>query len=226
MSESKIEEILGFLNTKSIAKELALKHSLKAMETIQNVLEGYDENLSKEMKMTKPEIKISYKKIGVFEAHFVFGCDTLVFMLHTNIFDFPDNHPIQKINYVKADIYREYCGVIQIYNFLTDSLQYNREADFGSLIGRIYINKEGHFFMEGQKPFSYLYSEFATMEMNEKYINQILEECILFCLKMDLIPPPLEKVRHISVAQKNYNQYNSGFASLSAPGFKFRNLSE
>ena len=34
-----------------------------------------------------------------------------------------------------------FCGIINIYNFLSDSFKYNRESDLGYLVGRIFINK-------------------------------------------------------------------------------------
>ena len=45
--------------------------------------------------------------------------------------------------------YRTYCGVINMYNFLSDSFKYNRENDLGYLIGRMFINKENTF-VEGK----------------------------------------------------------------------------
>jgi hypothetical protein len=42
-----------------------------------------------------------------------------------------------------------YFGVVNVYNFLSDSFRYNRERDLGYLVARIFLNKEGHFFVQG-----------------------------------------------------------------------------
>ena len=71
--------------------------------------------------------------------------------MHTNIFDYQSNHQICKTKYVQQDLMRSFCGIINIYNFLSDSLKYNRMNDSGFLISRIFINKDKHFFVEGDK---------------------------------------------------------------------------
>ena len=45
---------------------------------------------------------------------------------------------------------RSFCGVINIYNFLSQTLlKYNRLNDAGFLIASVFINKDYHFFVEG-----------------------------------------------------------------------------
>ena len=46
---------------------------------------------------------------------------------------------------------RGFCGLIHIYNFLNDSFKYNRVHDLGYLIGRIFINHENHFMVQGKR---------------------------------------------------------------------------
>ena len=66
--------------------------------------------------------------------------------MHTNTFSFDKSHQIWNSSYVKEDEYKAYCGVINVYNFLSDSFKYNRANDLGYMIGRLFINKEKHFF--------------------------------------------------------------------------------
>ena len=75
--------------------------------------------------------------------------------MHTNTF-YLKNHHIWNSSYVKEDKYRAYCSVINVYNFLSDSFKYNRVNDLGFMIGRIFINKEKHFFTEGNGRMSFL----------------------------------------------------------------------
>ena len=73
-------------------------------------------------------IAISFEQIGDFESHImIFGGSALLFHMHSNVFDFP-NLPIPFIKHLmlKEDTLRSFCGVINIYNFLSDSFKYNR----------------------------------------------------------------------------------------------------
>jgi hypothetical protein len=218
MAKTRINEIVDLMKSKSVAKQQAYNATMEVMNEFKKVMEGYEHNLNNQIKGLDKNLEVKYTNTGDFEAHIKFSGDTLVFMMHTNIFDFENNHAINKTKYVQEDPMREYCGLIQVYNFLSDSLKYNREGDMGSLVARIFINKDKHFFMDGNRPFNFLYNEFDTMVMEEKHTNAILEEIMLYSLKLDLIAPPFEMFKVITVEQKNYHSHNSGF-STSRLGF-------
>lgn len=219
MPKTRIEQIVEIMRNTSVAKQQAYEATLEVMTEFKNVLKGYEHNLNGQIEGLHKNLEVKYTETGDFEAHLKFGGDTLVFMMHTNIFDFESTHAITKSAYVKEDPMREYCGLIQVYNFLSDSLKYNRTGDLGSLVTRIFVNREKHFFMDGHRPFSFLYNDFQNMVMNEMYINNILEECMLYCLNIDLLAPPFDAFNLISVEQKNFNSYNSGF-NTSKVGFR------
>lgn len=219
MPKTRIDEIVEIMRGKSVAKQQAYLATVEVMNEFKKVMKGYQQNLNEQIEGLDKALEVKYTDAGDFEAHLRFGGDTLVFMMHTNIFDFENTHLINKTDYVKADPLREYCGLIQVYNFLSDSLKYNREGDMGSLVTRLFVNKEKHFFMEGHRPFSFLYHDFSALVMNEMYINTILEECMLYCLNLDLLAPPFDMFNIITVEQKNYNSYNSGF-NTSKVGFR------
>ena len=46
-------------------------------------------------------VEIGFQKKGDFESHISFSGDRLIFHILTNIFDFPNNHSIQKTSYIK-----------------------------------------------------------------------------------------------------------------------------
>jgi hypothetical protein len=114
---------------------------------------------------------------------------------------------------------REFCGLIQIYNFLADSIKYNREQDIGYLIGRIFVNKEKHFFIDGKRPLSFLYSDIAKNQVTEEVLRNVIEEAMLFCLNFDLLAAPLDAISYISVEQKNLMSYSSGMPTGKRLGF-------
>ena len=62
-------------------------------------------------------MRVEYSSDGDFEAKLKFSGDTLLFHMHSNVFDFNAAHPIHKTKYIKEDKLRSFCGVINIYNF-------------------------------------------------------------------------------------------------------------
>ena len=82
-----------------------------------------------------------YKERGDFQFELKFGSDILIFMMHTNVFEFPRDHEVMKTDYIRQDKLRSYCGNIMIFNFLADSFKYNRLNDIGYLIGRVFLNR-------------------------------------------------------------------------------------
>ena len=107
-------------------------------------------------------VRFSYEDRGDFEFEAQFGGDVLLFLMHTNIFEFSRNHEVMKSPYIREDPHRSYCGVVQIYNFLADSFAYQRDNDLGYLIGRVFINAEKHYFIEGKRELGMLYNNFHT----------------------------------------------------------------
>lgn len=217
--ESKIGDIIELLSQKSAAKQMAYKATQEVFRELKSVMNELEQAISPSVEHA-PGVKINYFDKGDFEAHFKFSGDTIVAMMHTNIFDFDENHFISKTGYIKEDPLREYCGMIQIYNFLSDSLRYNREQDSGYLIGRIFLNKEQHFFIEGKRPLSFLYSDITKSIMNREVLRNILEESILFCLHFDLQVPPMDTINYITVEQKNALSFSSGIPTAKRLGFQ------
>ena len=88
-------------------------------------------SLNDAMKDLDKSVLVEYLSKGNYEAQIKFSGDTLLFHMHSNVFDFPKNHSINQTKYVKDDNLRSFCGVIHIYNVLSDSLKYNRLNDEG-----------------------------------------------------------------------------------------------
>ena len=77
----------------------------------------------------KDEVKIEYRDRGKFEAQLQIAEDILIFSMHSNVFEFNREHIIWQNSYVRDNRDNSYCGIINIYNFLSDSFKYNRSAD-------------------------------------------------------------------------------------------------
>lgn len=128
-----------------------------------------------------------------------FGSDVLFFMLHSNVFSFNRDHEVMKLTYIKENKNRAFCGIVNIYNFLSDSIFYNRYNDLGYLIGRVFINEENHYYVDGKKEVGQIYNNFANNKVSDDIIKTLLEAAIKYSIGFDLLVPPYEEVKEITV---------------------------
>jgi hypothetical protein len=141
--------------------------------------------------------------------------------MHSNVFDFANSHEIHKTSYVKEDKMRSFCGVIHIYNFLNDSFKYNRINDVGNLVARIFINKDKHFFVEGEKQLGFLFNDFVNQKINIQTMEQIIDASILFSLKFDLITPNFQDINLVDVHHLLDMNNSHKLRTSKSLGFKF-----
>lgn len=220
--ESRIEEIKQLLCKKSKTKQEVYEITYEIFKQLKEVMHSMAEKFGPAISDEAPNVEVKYSEHGNFEAHLKFSGDTIVVMMHTNVFDFDNNHHVGKTKYVQEDPMREFCGLIQIYNFLSDSLKYNREQDMGYLIARLFVNKDKHFFIDGKRPLSFVYSDFEKNVITTEMISNIVEESMLFCLNFDLLVPPVDAINFITVEQKNVMSFSSGMPTMKRLGFSMQ----
>lgn len=226
MEESKLSRIKELMLQKSSTKQKAFRNVREVFLLLKETARELADTLSKEISATDPSVEVKFYEKSEVEIHLKFSGDTLVFMMHTNIFDFPSDHYIHQTDYLKEDPMREFCGLIQVYNFLADSLKYNREGDMGYLVGRMFVNCENHFFIEGKRPLSFLYSDFRNCCIDRNSLHNIITEAMYYCLNFDLLAPPIDAMSYITVEQKNLMSYSSGMPTGKMLGFRNQTDSE
>ncbi|MBQ0112080.1 MAG: hypothetical protein KBT03_03030 [Bacteroidales bacterium] len=151
-----------------------------------------------------------------------FGSDILVFMMHTNVFEFSRNHEVMRTPYIMQDKERSFSGMISIYNFLTDSFDYNRDYDLGYLIGRVFINKENHYFIEGKREVGMLYSSFNTSIINRESVESIIKSSMEYANNFDLLTPPFDEVKAITVGEILSTVASKSHFTAKRLGFEFQ----
>jgi len=166
-------------------------------------------------------VRLEYRDRGKFEAQLQVASDMLIFQMHTDVFQFPDGHRVWQTPYAQADRENAYCGIINIYNFLSDSFKFNRNADEGYLIGRIFVNRERRYFVEGKRQDSTRVAAFGTEEFDREALVSILESAIDFSLDFDLLMPPYEDNKRVTVDQFNTRMDNSKFVTGKRLGYEF-----
>lgn len=167
-------------------------------------------------------IKFEFADRGDFEFEMKFAGDVLIFMMHSNVFEFSRNHEVMKSQYIRENPDRSYCGVIRIYNFLADSFAYQRENDLGYLIGRVFVNHERHYFIEGKRELGMLYNNFGTSVITPESVQGIIESAVEYTTNFDLLTPPYDEVKMVSVAEMEDNFDKKSLVTAKRLGFRFQ----
>jgi hypothetical protein len=216
-------EILKLLKEKSATKQLIYRNTKEVFDDLVVSLKSKEKSLTSLLKNEIENVELEFKSNGLFDVQLKFAGDTLLFHMHSNIFDFPPTHEIFKSKYINSDKTRSFCGVINIYNFLSDSLKYNRLNDEGVLIGRIFINKEKKFFVEGDEDLGTLFKEFSKKEINSESIEEIINACMIFTLNFDLCSPNFNDVRLVSVHHLLTMSMNQKIKTSKRLGYQLSN---
>ena len=219
MSE-KLVEIIDGLNNKAALKQHIYRNTLTVFEQFKKCATEIAEKLTPEVVSKDESLEVELTEIGEFEFHLKFSGDTIAFIMHTNVFSFPPEHEISKTSYVNEVQDRGYCGMIQAYNFLSDSLKYQRLADIGYLLARIFINCEGNFYVDGQRQLDFLFKDFSKQKINNESVIKVIEQTMLYALDFDLYIPPMDNMKEITVQEKDYFNNPRGFATGKRLGFK------
>lgn len=198
-NEDALNKILETLCTKSSLKQDVYSETKNQFQELKKVAFNLVEEIKSKICDVDNRLVVDYTEKGTYEFRIKIAGDVLVFHQHTNVFKFDESHPLWKTTYLTEDNDRAYCGIINIYNFLSDSFKYNRVNDMGYLVGRIFLNKENHFLTEGKRKLGFLYNDFASQEFSPEVMKNILEHLIMHALEFDLFTPPYEAVKEASV---------------------------
>ena len=213
------EKIVQLLKTKSSTKQEVFRKTKSVFAEFQQHLKAKSDIINNEL--SNKDVQVIYSSAGDFESKLKFSGDTLLFHMHSNIFDFQNSHSIHKTKYVKEDALRSFCGVINIYNFLSDSFKYNRMNDAGYLIARVFVNKDKHFFVEGDEQLGLLFNDFKNQQINTVQIDKIINETMLYALNFDLQAPNFNDVKVVSIHQILDMNSNQKLKTAKRMGYKF-----
>ncbi len=215
-------ELFGSIAGKAILKQNVYKNTYETFTSFKSVIRQLVAAYQASTVQKGSHIPFEYKNRGEFEVELKFAGDILIFMMHTNVFEFPRNHEVMKLPYIREDRERSYCGIINIYNFLGDSFKYKRINDLGYLIGRVFINKENHYFIEGKREIGLLFKSFDIAVMNNEAAKSIITSAIKYTLNFDLLTPPYEEVKLLTVHQIQTTLDNMKIRTGKRLGFKFQ----
>ena len=213
--------------TKLVFEKNDLKHEVynstrDAFELFRNTSHKIIDLFNEQKQATGRTTPLSFTDRGDFEFEISFASDVLIFLMHSNVFEFSRDHQVMKSNYIREDTKRSYCGVIHIYNFLADSFTYQRDNDLGYLIGRVFVNRENHYFIEGKRELGMLFNNFGTSVITPESVQQIVESAIEYTTNFDLLTPPYDEVKVVSVGEMRTNFDKKSMVTAKRLGFRFQ----
>ena len=215
-------KILDTIVRKSNLKQKVFDNTFSVFNLLKETLLELASELDDELEgRLDRRVRIEYRDRGKFEAQLQVSNDLLLFQMHTDVFQFPTDHLLWQNPYVQSDRENSYCGVVNIYNFLSDSFKFNRNADEGYLIGRLFINRDRRYFVEGKGQTSMRAMQFGDREIDREALIGVLEAAIRFALDFDLLLPPYEENKRVTVDQFNTKMDNSKFVTGKRIGYDF-----
>lgn len=216
----KSETLFNQLINKGMLKQSVYSNTLESFQLFKSEILKLKEEYASSPNSDK--ISFEFTDRGEFEFELKFAGDILVFLMHTNVFEIPRQNPLINTTYIKNDKNRSYCGMIHIYNFIADSFKYERANDLGYLIGRIFINHEKHFHIEGKKEIGMIYNNFDQAILNKEAVREILTSAIEYTVNFDLLIPPFEAVMMVSVGDIQKHTESMSLRTAKRLGFKFQ----
>ena len=222
MSKNNLEEkIIQSLALKSNIKQLVCNNNELVFGLLKKTLVEITDDYNKRLTNLKERVRLEYTDHGKFIAKLRIAGDMLVFNMHSNVFEFDREHKIWETDYVKNDPLNSYCGIINIYNFLDDSFRYKRMDDLGYLIGRIFVNKNNHFLVEGKRQMGFHFRNFGKRLLDKKAMRSILAKAMAYALEFDLLVPPYDAVKIASVGHMTDKMQVAQIKTGKRLGFQF-----
>lgn len=216
------KSILERIKIKSNLKQKVFNNTYKVFNDLKSLLSEMEVDYNKKIKKHVVEAPFKYKDISNFQCELKVAGDLLVFQMHSNIFEFDRDHGVWKISYVQNNKMATFNGIINIYNFLADSFKYQRYDDLGYLVGRIFINKDFHYFVEGKRQMGFLYNDFGNAVIDKVKLKEIIDTSIAYSLDFDLLVPPYDNMKVITVEQIEEKRKNAHIKTGKRLGFGFR----
>jgi len=217
-SADRLDLIAQGLSGKASAKQAIFRATQAAFDVLRQASQELCLELTQRITTTvDASVRIEYYPVNGMEFHIRFSGDLLVFVMHSNIVTFPDTFGPMATPYVEADFRRRFFGHIMAYNFMADSIKYQRLSDPGYLVGRLLVNIDSHYFLEGVQQL-----ELPDHDMSENPVTadamRLFVESAMIAAVNDLIAPPMQDIQKITVKQKLENQQVSRGSKV---GFSF-----
>ncbi len=216
-SEDPINFIKYLLESKSTAKQTAYKHICRAFSVLEAESKRVVEELKRRANPSDKDVTVEFNSINAQEFDVKLAGDMLIFVLGTNIVTLEESHTIMKEDYIRENEVNRYFGQIMVYNFMAESLKYNRTNDPGYLLARIMINHENRFFIEGERELE-AFNPISQLPVTDEELQQVVRIVLKMAIENDLVAPAFTEVKAITLNQKR--DHNLELGGAQKIGFK------
>lgn len=210
-SEDPIKFIKHLLESKSTAKQTAYKHICRAFSILQAEAVGIVAELKRRAKPNDKDVTVEFNLISDLEFDVKLAGDMLIFAMNTNIVTLEENHHVMKEDYIRQNDVNRYFGQVMVYNFMAESLKYNRNNDPGYLLARLMVNHENRFFIEGEKDLE-PYNNISINPLTEEDLKKVVKIVLKMAIENDLVTPAFTEVKSITLNQKKDHTLELGGA--------------
>lgn len=214
--------ILQALRTKSVMKQDVYAGTTRLFELLKELLQEIADDLGQEAHGFDERLAVSFTDKGATACELRVAGDVIIFHMHTNVFRLDQSHSLWKTSYLDEDELRGYFGVVNMYNFLSDSFKYNRERDLGYLVARLFLNRDDKFFVQGKRQLGFLYNDLVGNDLTRERLRQVLHSVVLYVLEFDLLAPPYDQVNQVTVSEMNELNANLKISTGKRLGFRFQ----
>ena len=221
MSKEATDLMMKLITERSVVKQDVYKRTYAAFQELKSILSEVVEEVQDAFGDQDERVQFYFKDKGDYEAEVKIAGDVLIFYMHTNVFQFDKSNSVWKTSYLQQNELNGYVGVINIYNFLADSIKYQRMQDAGYMIGRIFINHEDHFLVQGKRQLGYLFNDFVNGKIDRATLKEVVQSSIIYTLGFDLYAPPYQAVQQVTVGQIEAMSSHLKIATGKRLGFKF-----
>ncbi|MEX2336133.1 MAG: hypothetical protein WD555_02540 [Fulvivirga sp.] len=197
-----MEHIAELLETKACVKQKTYRNLLATFNGLKEEAKKVIDQVNKKTENKDKDVTLAVINVNDNEFHLKVAGDLLIFLLHTNIIMLDEKHGLNNSRYVADNPMRKYLGQINVYNFMADSLKYNRLNDPGYLISRLFINFENHFLIEGDGQLNYMVENISGKPLTATDISIFIQLVISQAIDSDLITAPFPSIRAITLHQK------------------------
>ena len=216
-SEDPINFIKYLLESKSTAKQTAYKHICRAFSVLEAESRRVVEELKRRANPSDKDVTVEFNAVNAQEFDVKLAGDMLIFVLGTNIVTLEESHTIMKEDYIRENEVNRYFGQIMVYNFMAESLKYNRTNDPGYLLARIMINHENRFFIEGERELE-AFNPISQLPVTDEELQQVVRIVLKMAIENDLVAPAFTEVKAITLNQKR--DHNLELGGAQKIGFK------
>ena len=210
-SEDPIRFIKHLLESKSSAKQVAYKNICKAFSTLEAEGKSIVEELKRRANPADKDVTVEFNQINPREFDVKLAGDMLIFVQGTNIVTLEESHPILKEEYILQSEVNRYFGQIMVYNFMAESLKYNRTNDPGYLLARLMVNHENRFFIEGERELRD-YNTISPNPITDDDLKMFVKIVLKMAIENDLVAPAFTEVKAITLNQKRDHTLELGGA--------------